>query len=65
MKVTLKTLTPNFKQYEVQIDGGGWKSSGESFPWKVHPGSNRLEARTVNQFGVPGPLSTADLEIAQ
>ena len=55
MKVTLKTLTPNFKQYEVQIDGGGWKSSGERFPWKVHPGSNRLEARTVNQFGVAWP----------
>ncbi len=65
LNVTLKTLTPNFKLYEMQIDGGGWKLSGENFPWKVHPGSNRLEARTFNQFGVAGPHSTAALEIAQ
>jgi hypothetical protein len=28
----------------------------------VHPGRNRLEARTVNQFGVTGPISTLELE---
>ena len=61
--VTLKTLTPNFSRYEIRIDHGEWQTSGESFAWPVHPGSNRLEARTVNQFGVPGPLSQAEIEV--
>jgi hypothetical protein len=61
--VTLQTLTPNFKRYEVRIDGGGWKPSGEQVNWALRPGSNRLEARTVNQFGVTGPISTAEIEV--
>ncbi len=61
--VSLKTMTPNFKRYEVQIDGGGWESSKDHFVWSVHPGPNRLEVRTVNQFGVHGPISTAELEL--
>jgi hypothetical protein len=61
--VALMTLTPNFKRYEIQIDRGGWKSSGEQFNWLVHSGSNRLEARTVNRFGIYGPISTAEVEV--
>jgi hypothetical protein len=62
LKVALRTLTPNFREYKIQLDGGGWKSSGDSISWTVHAGSNRLEARTVNQFGVEGPISTVELE---
>ena len=61
LRVTLKTLTPNFKQFEVRIDRGVWSPAEESFVWELNPGANRLEARTVNQFGVKGPLSTAEL----
>lgn len=61
--VALQTLTPNFKRNEVQMDGGGWRASGEQFVWSAHSGSNRLEARTVNQFGVSGPISTAEIEV--
>jgi len=61
--VTLKTLTPNFKRYEVQMDRGEWKSSDAQFHWPVHSGVNRLEARTINQFGVIGPVSTAEVEV--
>ena len=63
LHVALQTLTPNFKRYEVRLDGGGWKSSGEQFEWPVNSGANRLEARTVNQFGVNGPTSTAVIEV--
>ncbi len=63
LHVALKTLTPNFKRYEARIDGGAWKSSGEQFDWPVHSGSNRLEARTLNQFGVNGSTSTAVIEV--
>ncbi len=63
LHIALKTLTPNFKRYEVQIDRGGWKPSGEQFVWPLRSGSNRLEARTVNLFGVQGPTSAAEIEV--
>jgi hypothetical protein len=62
VKVSFKTLTPNFKEYQVQQDGGGWKPSGDTLLWTLRPGLNRLEARTVNQFGVTGPISTVEIE---
>ena len=65
IKVALKTLTPNFERYEVRIDAGGWNPSRDSFAWTAHPGLNRLEARTVNQFGVTGPISTAELQVKE
>ena len=61
----LETLTPNFRTYEVQIDCGPWKPAGTSFLWPVHSGSNRLAARTVNRFGVTGPVSTADVDVSK
>jgi hypothetical protein len=63
LHVTLQTLTPNFKRYEVQVDGDGWKPSTAQVDWALRSGSNRLEARTVNQFGITGPISTAEIEV--
>jgi hypothetical protein len=63
--IALKTMTPNFSRYEVRIDGGRWKPSGDRFQWRPRPGSNRLEARAVNQFGVAGPISIAELDLAK
>lgn len=63
IRVALKALTPNFNRYEVRIDGGGWKPSDDAFIWNIHGGQNRLETRTLNKFGVTGPVSTAVLEI--
>ena len=65
IRVALKTLTPNFKRYEIRVDGGEWKDSGDNFLWSVHPGTNRLEARTLNQFGVQGPISTAEIDVTK
>jgi hypothetical protein len=65
IRVALKTLTPNFKRYEVRVDGGEWKTTGEDFIWPVHMDSNRLEARTVNQFGVTGPISRAEVVVKE
>lgn len=63
VRVMLKTLTPNFKRYEIRVDDAEWNSSDDSFEWRVHPGANRVEARTVNQFGIPGPVSRAVVEL--
>ncbi len=62
VKVAMKTMTPNFKEYRVQIDGGGWKPCGDAVLWSPHAGSNRLEAKTLNRFDVEGPVSTIVLE---
>ena len=62
IKVSLRTLTPNFKEYRVRIDGGEWKASGDSIAWSVAAGAHRLEARTVNKFGVEGPVSTVEVD---
>ncbi len=63
LKATFRTLTPNFKEYQVRRDGGEWTRSGDSLPWDLHDGANRLEARTLNQFGVTGPVSTVELDL--
>ncbi len=61
----LKTLTPNFQRFETRQDEGEWKPSTGAFLWNVHPGANRLEARTRNAFGVTGPVSLAELRVKE
>jgi hypothetical protein len=58
LKVTLGTLTPNFKEFRIRLDGGEWKATEPTFTWTIHDGDNRLEAVSVNKFGVQGPVST-------
>ncbi len=62
LKVTLRTMTPNFAEYRIRIDGGEWKTSGDVFRWEIRAGAHRLEARAVNRFGVGGPVSTVEVE---
>jgi hypothetical protein len=65
LMVTLKTLTPNFKRFEARTDSGKWNPSTDKFDWVVHAGANRLEARTVNAFGIIGSVSTAEIQAKQ
>lgn len=65
LMVSLKTLTPNFQRFEVRQDGGDWKARADVFEWNVHDGENRLDARTVNGFGVIGPVSTIALAVKE
>ncbi len=63
LNARLKTLTPNFLTYEVRFDGAEWKPSAQEFSWSLHAGLNRVEAKTVNKFGVEGPVSVAEVEV--
>lgn len=63
IRASLQTLTPNLQCFEVRFDGGKWNSSGDAFIWNVREGQNRLEVRTMNKFGVAGPISSAVVEL--
>ena len=63
IRASLQTLTPNFQRFEVRFDGGKWNPSDDVFTWNVREGQNRLEVRTLNKFGVAGPISSAVVEI--
>ncbi len=65
LRVSVATMTPNLKKYQARMDRGEWKPVSADFSWSVRPGSNRLEVRTINRFGVEGPISTAELQIIQ
>ncbi|HZE98276.1 MAG TPA: hypothetical protein VE981_14690 [Planctomycetota bacterium] len=65
LKVALRTMTPNFKEYRARIDGGPWAASAESLTWTLHAGSNKLELKTVNRFGVDGPVSTIEVNASR
>ncbi len=65
IRVSLKTLTPNFERFEVQFDGAEWNPSDKAFTWNLHDGRNRLEARTLNKSGITGPISMAVAEVAK
>jgi hypothetical protein len=61
LRVTLRTLTPNFKGFRFRQDGGAWREIGETFTVELHGGVNLLETQAVNLFGVGGPISVAEL----
>jgi len=65
LRVELRSLTPNFKEFRVRFDGGQWKTSESSFTWLLRGGQNKLEAVSVNKFGVEGPTSTVELEVSR
>jgi hypothetical protein len=64
MAVGFKTITPNFKHFEIWENGKpSQRSDTATFQWHVTRGVNRLTVRAVNQFGVAGALSEVHLQM--
>ncbi len=61
--VDLRTTTPNFDGFMVRIDGKKWQGSKPRFTWQLKPGRNIIAARSVNTFGVKGPVSRTEVEM--
>ncbi len=56
LEVRLQSATPNFKEYEVRVQGRGWAPCPEGrAAWSLEKGENTLEVRTRNLFGIAGP----------
>jgi hypothetical protein len=62
VRVRLETFTPNFATFQIRVDAGAWRAVGDRFTWELHPGMNRLDAKSVNRFGVDGPVSTTEVQ---
>lgn len=63
IRVGLRTMTPNLKGFVSRVDGGPWVPvEGDAVAWTPHAGVNRLEVKTVNAFGVEGPVSVVEVE---
>jgi len=60
--VDILTMTPNFEKFEHRLDGEAWQA-GKGDLWRLHAGRNSLEAVSVNQFGVRGPVSRVVLDV--
>jgi hypothetical protein len=65
IKVGLRTMTPNFKEYRVRFDEGEWKPTDDPVLWALRPGLNRMEAKAVNRFGVEGPVSLVEIDASK
>ena len=63
IQVTVQTLTPNFDRFEARFDTASWARCSNEFVWKLQPGTNRLEVRTVNKFGITGPGALAEFQL--
>ncbi len=62
LSLAFKTFTPNFRQFEIQTDDSEKiLSDFPGFVWKLHPGKNRLQVRSVNQYGHCGIPSSAEI----
>ena len=62
LRVQLDTVTPNFAAFRVRLDGGEWKDSEADFSWTLHPGTNTLEVKPVNAFGLDGITTVIRIE---
>ena len=63
IRVHLDTETPGFETFLAEVDGGAKHAVGEVFPWKLHPGRNRLKVLPRNNAGREGIASSLELDM--
>jgi len=63
LEVLLEHCMPNFAEFEAQMNGGEWAPTPAEFTWRLAEGTNRLSARAVNAYGLPGPESEVRLAL--
>lgn len=57
IRVQFDTVTPNLDKIMVRVDGGDWKPAAAEMAWTLKNGTNRIEAKPVNKWGLDGITS--------
>ena len=57
IRVALGAMRPNFRAFGIRCDGGAWMPTEVVFDGPIPVEEDRLEAVTINAFGVEGPVS--------
>ncbi|MBN1291237.1 MAG: transglutaminase domain-containing protein [Candidatus Latescibacteria bacterium] len=57
LNVVLDTVTPNLDKLMLRIDGGEWEQTQPEFAWRLKSGTNRMEVKPVNKWGLDGIVS--------
>lgn len=58
LKISMATDTPGFKHYELIDNGRKILIPGLNYQWKLVPGLNKLELRSIDALGNTGALSS-------
>ena len=61
-KVTLASFTPNFRTYQIKSGDGRWTDCKDEVSLTLERKLNRFSFRTVNLFGVTGPVHRVEIE---
>jgi hypothetical protein len=62
LQLAFQTVTPNYDSFEITVDGAPpLRIAASTFTWRLHAGVNTLAVRPVNQFGVKGVISSAEV----
>ncbi|MCE5251512.1 transglutaminase-like domain-containing protein [bacterium] len=59
--VVLDTVTPNLDKVMARLDNGEWKETPMNFTWTLKSGTNRLEVKPVNKWGLDGITSVVTM----
>ncbi len=63
-EITIKSKSKLKETYQYREgNSGGWQDiSGNTFDWSARNKLNRLEVRSINEFGRAGPLTFIDIK---
>jgi hypothetical protein len=62
LRVDVETFTPNLKRLEMKGEKGEWQPTAAAFAWRLRPGVNVLEVRSVNQWDKVGRPALVKVE---
>jgi hypothetical protein len=62
LRIVMATDSPGFSHFEIIENGHKWKVTESAYLWKLKPGENSLEIRSVDAIGNRGSASTLTID---
>ncbi len=63
LEVQLESSMASRTAFQASRDDGPWRECPAESEWNLHPGVNRLAARSVSAFGFEGPMARVDVSL--